>query len=146
MSVRIWHNLPSEYRAAEDPFEIINLWRGDTIGKTATGMLCQLEPGLDPEVVIYQSLFKKYPNIKTLVKRHCHNNHNSPFVSLTDSHEIARHYSSDRTSTIYTIALPAHRLVLDQPSKNETPRVEALAIGLIRPEEIIEEAFSGTAI
>ncbi len=137
MSLRIWENLPPAYRASDDPEEIITLWRGDVTGKGMVGMTCELEESLDPEDYVYKSLFKKYPNIRTLVKRHTHSNHNSPFISLTDSLELADTFSPDpTTNTVYQITVPAYRLVIDPPRGDDTPHIEALAIGRIEPGEI----------
>lgn len=136
MSRRIWENLPEKFRPPTDIDTVISLWRGDYVGREATGMPSYLiDRQIDPEQVVYDAIFAKYPNIKTLVKRHTHGNHNSPFVSLTDNLSLAQEYAS---GAIYRIEVPAYRLVIAPAGSSETPYVEALAIGHIAPEEIVE--------
>ncbi len=136
MSKAIWEMLPEKYRASEDPDEVISLWRGDFRGYENQGMRCRLLDGsIDPEQVVYDSLFVKYPSIRTLVARHTHSNHNSPFVSLTDDIEIARSFNS---GAIYRVEIPAARLVVDPPKGECSKHEEALAIGMVLPCEIVD--------
>ncbi len=129
-------HLPERYRASEGPDELVSLWRGDIAGRESQGFKCYLnDRSIDPEQVVYDSLFVQYPNIKTLVKRHTHSNHNSPFVSLTDSFELAREFSA---GAIYRVLVAADRLVIDPPTTSESAHIEALAVGAIVPEEIVE--------
>ena len=139
MSLRIWENLPEEYRASDDPYEVLNLWRGDIKRLEQRGFRHHLhDRSIDPEQMVYESLFVKYPNLKTMVKRHTNSSGNSPFVSLTGSLELAQKFSG---GCVYNVQIPAHRLVLSPANSEEIRHIEPLAIGSVLPEEIVSVEF-----
>lgn len=127
------------YRVGSDPDEPFTLWRGDKIGKELTGMNCRLQD-VDAEQAVFDSLFIKYPNLRTVVTRHVRGSedapYKSPYISLTSSFQIAEMFSEDSSETIYEITLPASKLVADPPTKSEKEPVELLAIGRVEPIEI----------
>lgn len=136
MSRELWQRLPSEYRAGETPDELIIVWRGDKIGREATGIYCKLAADANAEAIV-ETAITEPSGIEELVRRHCsEGSDGSPFISLTDRLELARRYARGRDGALYEITVPAHRLVVDKPGLSETPLIEALAVGEIKPEEI----------
>lgn len=146
MSYRVWENLPDKFKLGEDPEQPVTLWRGDRIGKEVMGMHCHLEPEKDPEEEVYVSLFVKYPQLKTVVKRHCRDSFNTPFVSLARDIRVAQYFADPESvdgrppdTTIYEVTIPTFRLVVIPLGAKHLPAEqseELLAIGTVEPTEI----------
>ncbi|HEX3568422.1 MAG TPA: hypothetical protein VHT70_01965 [Candidatus Saccharimonadales bacterium] len=70
MSREIWQQVPPEYRAGENPDELITVWHGDKIGREVTGMSCKLATDADPETVVLDAAITEPPGVEELVRQH----------------------------------------------------------------------------
>ena len=139
--LEVWHILPPEFKFP-DPEATVTVWRGDKVGKLATGMSCRLE-ATDPQQIVLETANKGYPALRDLINRHTSAYSDSPLVSVAADIRFAQCFAGFRDSdeTIYEINLPAHCLLKD-PENIGTPRwpkdSELFAIGAIQPSDIIK--------
>jgi hypothetical protein len=139
--LEVWHSLPSEFRLP-DPEATVTVWRGDKLGKLATGMACRLDTG-DPQQVVLETARQGYEALLHLIDRHTSAFSNSPLVSVAGDIRLAQFFAGfrDIDETIYEINVPAHRLLRD-PENIGTPRwpkdSELFVIGTVQPEEIVK--------
>lgn len=102
-------------------------------------MTCTLGANI-AEQAVYDSLHVKYPSLPTLVKRHTLDSFSSPLISLTNDLRVAERFAQSSNECVYTIVLPAFRLIVDPPGpKAPTGAIpeEYLAIGRIEPSDIV---------
>lgn len=137
--IEVWQDLPTEFRLP-DPEAPITLWRGDKLGKLATGMSCRLTR-TDPEMEVLEIAHRGYDALINLVDSHTSAHPDSPLVSVATDIRLAQFFAGfrDRNETIYEIKVPAHRLLRD-PENIGTPRwpkdSELFVIGQIEASEI----------
>jgi hypothetical protein len=137
--IELWQELPTEFRMP-NPEANIKLWRGDSIGKLATGMSCRLVAG-DPEHVVLDIARLGYDALIDLVDRHTSSSQNSPLLSVAADIRMAQLFADSRTrgETIYEITVPGHRLLRDPENlgaPNWPKGSELFIVGDIQPSDI----------
>lgn len=138
--IEVWQELPPEFKLA-DPEAPVTIWRGDKIGKLATGMYCRLTDA-DPEQTVLEVARQGYDALIGLVDKHTSAHQDSPLVSVARDIRLAQFFAGarDNNETIYEISVPAHRLLRD-PENIGTPRwpkdSELFVIGAINPSDIV---------
>ncbi len=132
-----WESLPPRFRFS-DPERQITAWRGDRVGKLATGMSCRLGEH-DPVDVIRNAALLGDEELYKLIDRHTSTSMGSPLISVTTNLHIAQAFAARVGSTIYEVTIPGHRIVRD-PYNTGTPNLrndtEIFVVGEIRPYEI----------
>lgn len=138
--IEVWQELPPEFRLP-DPEASVTLWRGDKLGKFATGMSCRLTSA-NPEQTVLEAARKGYNALFDLVNEHTSAHQDSPLVSVATDIRLAQLFAGarEKDETIYEVKIPAHRLLRD-PENIGTPRwpkdSELFVIGAITPGDII---------
>jgi hypothetical protein len=138
--LEVWHSLPPEFRLPR-PEARVTLWRGDKIGKIATGMCCRLSAEYSPDQVVFDIAQRGYDALTHLVDQHTSAHPDSPLVSTTSNLRMAQLFanSGDRSETIYEINVPAHRILRDPESIGapQWPKdSELFVIGDILPSDV----------
>jgi hypothetical protein len=137
--LELWQALPEDFRLP-DPEAEVTVWRGDKIGKSATGMACRLQFE-DPDQVVIDVANAGSEALETLIDGHTSADPNSPLISVATDIRLAQFYAGyrDEDETIYEITMPAHRFLRD-PKDRATPRwpqnAELFVVGGIHPDEI----------
>lgn len=133
----IWHSLPAEFKF-DDPERPITVWRGDRVGKLATGMTARLEDD-DPEAIVLAAARKGSDALHKLVDRHTSGSEGSPLISVTTDLRLAQLFADKPGTTIYEATMTARRLVRD-PYNTGTKRwpldTEMFVVGHIPVDEI----------
>lgn len=138
--IEVWQELPPEFRLP-DPNSLVTVWRGDKLGKLATGMSCRLT-GADPEQTVLDVARKGYDALLELVDEHTTTHPESPLVSVATDIRLAQLFAGVRADdeTLYEITIPAHRILRDVKNIG-TPRwpkdSELFVIGSIEPASIV---------
>ena len=138
--IEVWRELPPEFRLP-DPERLVTAWRGDKLGKLATGMSCRLT-GVDPEQAVLDIARQGYEALLDLVDEHTYTHPESPLVSVATDIRLAQLFAGVRQEdeTIYEIRVPAHRVLRDAENIG-APRwpkdSEIFVIGAICPTDIV---------
>jgi hypothetical protein len=140
--IEVWRELPPEFRFP-DPEAPTTVWRGDKLGRLATGMSCRLaDTDADPVQTVLDIARQGGDALNDLIDRHTSAYHDSPLVSVAGDIRLAQLFAGfrDRDETIYEINVPAHRL-LRNPENIGTRRwpkdSELFMIGAIKPSDIV---------
>jgi hypothetical protein len=137
--LELWKTLPEEFKLP-DPEATVTVWRGDKLGKFATGMSCRLSAA-EPEQVVLEAANQGREALVSLIDRHTSAYPDSPLVSVATDIRLAQLFAGFRETeeTIYEINVPAHRLLRD-PENTGTPLwphdSELFVVGKIQPSDI----------
>ena len=138
--IELWDVLPEEFRLP-DPEALVTVWRGDKLGKIATGMACRLVDS-DPVDNVLQVALKGRRALIELVDKYTSAWEESPLVSVAADIRLAQFFTGfrGRDETIYELSIPAHRLMRD-PENIGTPRwpkdSELFVVGRVEPSDIV---------
>jgi hypothetical protein len=131
----IYDRLPEEFRVSADPTELIRVWRGDTLGRHVTGMMCRLSSVESAEIQVREAAGAGVEGLNQLIDLHTDGDRISPLISVATAISLAQAYSTRENETIYEIEIPASRLLRD-PYSIGNPRgneAELFVIGAITP-------------
>lgn len=136
----IYETLPAEFRASDDPEDVLTLWRGDKIGRAATGMICRLGDTEAADHFIYEVASRGVDELNNLIDLHTGASIYSPMISVTNAISRAQEFASHPDETIYRLELPASRLIRDPYAVGRPHRgndTELFVVGEVTPSDIV---------